>query len=324
METRSGRTIGDLSTASTAGTSSMPPSSVQATTYIPLPHLRDPGTFSGDVRPVRHHPWDRAVEFGEGPFKCGSNVLGKSRVLRLALEGPCHWKPLRNLIERTCSSAQVFYAAVRELARSRLEGGAQAQRIWMVGDVIVTKNPCMHPGDLRKLTAVNVPQLHHVRDCIVFPVKGDRPHPEEMAGKHALPFHMHASLHRAFTQSMLDEKKIVLQVQDMIDLFCQYIKGDKIGLIANAHLVWADLLDAGINSRRCRNQARKCSVNLDFANCGDLKGLQNSQKPPMYPDFMEKQGAKNTYCSRKVLGQLYRNYTKVELSTEYLDVVENT
>ncbi|KAH7934557.1 hypothetical protein HPB51_029076 [Rhipicephalus microplus] len=49
------------------------------------------------------------------------------------------------------------------------------------GDVIVTKNPCMHPGDIRKLTAVNVPQLHHVRDCIVFPAKGDRPHPDNMA-----------------------------------------------------------------------------------------------------------------------------------------------
>ncbi|KAL3226177.1 hypothetical protein MRX96_049022 [Rhipicephalus microplus] len=96
----------------------------------------------------------------------------------------------------------------------------------------------------------------------------------------------------------------------MIDFFCQYIKGDKIGLIANAHLVWADLLDAGINSHRCRDLARKCSVNLDFAKCGDLKGLQNSEKPPMYPDFMEKQGAKNTYCSRKVLGQLYRNCKK--------------
>ncbi|KAH8028148.1 hypothetical protein HPB51_013518 [Rhipicephalus microplus] len=48
METHSGRTIGDLSTASTAGTSSTPPSSVQATTYVTLPHLRDSGTFSGD------------------------------------------------------------------------------------------------------------------------------------------------------------------------------------------------------------------------------------------------------------------------------------
>ncbi|KAL3208266.1 hypothetical protein MRX96_039262 [Rhipicephalus microplus] len=60
-------------------------------------------------------PWDRAVEFGEGPFKCGSDVLGKSRVLRLALEGLRHWEPLCNLIQRTRSSAQVFYAAVREL-----------------------------------------------------------------------------------------------------------------------------------------------------------------------------------------------------------------
>ncbi|KAH7931631.1 hypothetical protein HPB51_029775 [Rhipicephalus microplus] len=251
METRSGRTIGDLSTASTAGTSSMPPSSVQATTYIPLPHLRDPGTFSGD------------------------------------------------------------------------------------GDVIVTKNPCMHPGDIRKLTAVNVPQLHHVRDCIVFPAKGDRPHPDEMAGSDLdgdeysvlwyadLIFRTNCSPMQYYSDPPR-EQKTPIQVQDMIDFFCQYIKGDKIGLIANAHLVWADLLDAGINSRRCRDLARKCSVNLDFAKCGDLKGLQNSEKPPMYPDFMEKQGAKNTYCSRKVLGQLYRNCKKVQLSTEYLDVVENT
>lgn len=60
-------------------------------------------------------PWDRAVEFGEGPFKCGADVLGKSRVLRLALSGPRHWEPLCNLILRTRSGAQVYYAAVREL-----------------------------------------------------------------------------------------------------------------------------------------------------------------------------------------------------------------
>lgn len=116
----------------------------------------------------------------------------------------------------------------------------------------------------------------------------------------------------------------IMQVQDMIDFFCQYIKGDKIGLIANAHLVWADMLDGGINSRRCRDLARKCAVNLDFAKCGDLKGFQNSEKPPMYPDFMEKLDTKNTYCSKKVLGQLYRNCKKVELSTECLDVVEDS
>ncbi|XP_075534423.1 uncharacterized protein LOC142568311 [Dermacentor variabilis] len=231
----------------------------------------------------------------------------------------------------TLEYGQVFVQYSNDMLRYKVNDPATI----LEGDVIVTKNPCMHPGDIRKLTAVNVPQLHHVRDCIVFPAKGDRPHPDEMAGSdldgdeysvlwyedlifkaNCNPMNYHHDPPR--------ERKTPIVVQDMIDFFCQYIKGDKIGLIANAHLVWADLLDAGINSRRCRDLARKCAVNLDFAKCGDLKGFQNAEKPPMYPDFMEKQDTKNTYCSRKVLGQLYRNCKKVELSTECLDVVEDT
>ncbi|CAN8028491.1 unnamed protein product, partial [Ixodes persulcatus] len=50
------------------------------------------------------------------------------------------------------------------------------------GTVLVTKCPCLHPGDVRKFKAVDVPALHHVKDCIVFPAKGSRPHPNEMAG----------------------------------------------------------------------------------------------------------------------------------------------
>lgn len=231
----------------------------------------------------------------------------------------------------TLEYGQVFVQYSNDLLRYKTGDPATIVQ----GDVIVTKNPCMHPGDIRKLTAVNVPELHHVRDCIVFPAKGDRPHPDEMAGSdldgdeysvlwyqelifkaNSNPMHYYNDPPR--------EKKENIKVQDMVDFFCQYIKGDKIGLIANAHLVWADMLDNGINSRRCRDLARKCAVNLDFAKCGDLKGFQNCEKPPMYPDFMEKLDTKNTYCSRKVLGQLYRNCKKVEMSTECLDVVEDS
>ncbi|XP_075527685.1 uncharacterized protein LOC142559884 [Dermacentor variabilis] len=52
----------------------------------------------------------------------------------------------------------------------------------LTGTVLVTKCPCLHPGDVRKFEAVDVPALHHIRDCIVFPAKGSRPHPNEMAG----------------------------------------------------------------------------------------------------------------------------------------------
>ena len=40
------------------------------------------------------------------------------------------------------------------------------------GKIAVAKNPCMHPGDIRVLNAVDKPQLRHLVNCIVFPSKG--------------------------------------------------------------------------------------------------------------------------------------------------------
>jgi len=38
--------------------------------------------------------------------------------------------------------------------------------------IAVAKNPCMHPGDIRVLQAVDNPKLRHLVNCIVFPSKG--------------------------------------------------------------------------------------------------------------------------------------------------------
>ncbi|CAK0809375.1 unnamed protein product [Prorocentrum cordatum] len=48
--------------------------------------------------------------------------------------------------------------------------------------VMVTKNPCLHPGDVLLLDAVDCSALQHVVDCVVFPVQGHRPHPDESSG----------------------------------------------------------------------------------------------------------------------------------------------
>jgi RNA-dependent RNA polymerase len=65
---------------------------------------------------------------------------------------------------------------------SRRNYNREERKIVVVGKIVVTKNPCHHPGDLRTFEAVDVPKLRHLVDCIVFPQQGERPHPNEISG----------------------------------------------------------------------------------------------------------------------------------------------
>jgi RNA-dependent RNA polymerase len=51
-----------------------------------------------------------------------------------------------------------------------------------VGPVMITKHPVMHPGDVRMLLAVDVPQLRDKRNVLLFSKKGNHPEPDKMAG----------------------------------------------------------------------------------------------------------------------------------------------
>ncbi|CAI2367533.1 unnamed protein product [Moneuplotes crassus] len=49
------------------------------------------------------------------------------------------------------------------------------------GEVLVTRSPCVHPGDIRKLKAVFKEPLKHYVNVVIFSTKGDRPDQEKMA-----------------------------------------------------------------------------------------------------------------------------------------------
>ncbi|KAF4956901.1 hypothetical protein FGADI_3504 [Fusarium gaditjirri] len=49
-------------------------------------------------------------------------------------------------------------------------------------EIIVIRNPCLHPGDWQKFKVVERPELSHLVDCIVFPTRGRRPAADMMSG----------------------------------------------------------------------------------------------------------------------------------------------
>ena len=73
-----------------------------------------------------------------------------------------------------------------------LKEGECAVKVTMDGDgqpmalkgmeILVTRNPCLHPGDLQKFTVVEKSELSHLTDCIVFPTRGKRPSADMMSG----------------------------------------------------------------------------------------------------------------------------------------------
>ncbi|KAK3043720.1 hypothetical protein RJ639_001916 [Escallonia herrerae] len=191
-------------------------------------------------------------------------------------------------------------------------------RVVVKGLVAVAKNPCLHPGDVRILEAIDVPGLHHLFDCLVFPQKGERPHADEASGSDLdgdLYFvtwdqNLIPPSKRSWTpMEYIPAKEKVLPREvrhlDIIDFFSRNMVNENLGAICNAHVVHADLNEYGALDEKCLKLAELAALAVDFPKTGKNVFMPSQLKPKLYPDFMGKEEFKS-YKSTKILGKLYR------------------
>ena len=200
-------------------------------------------------------------------------------------------------------------------------------KVTITGQVVVTKNPCLHPGDIRILKAVQCSSLSHMVDCIVFPVKGNRPIPDQIAGSdldgdmywtcwlpdlipprgNVTPMH--------FDKREARCAKEPIRSADLVDYFVDHIRYDVVGLIANAHLTIADQENDGACNEKCLKLAQLHSDAVDYPKTGyyPKNKITSELRQKRYPDFLQKHW-EPMYISQKILGHLYHQC--VDISNE--------
>ncbi|KAL1818418.1 hypothetical protein ACET3Z_013287 [Daucus carota] len=188
----------------------------------------------------------------------------------------------------------------------------------LIGRVVVTKNPCLHPGDIRVLEAVYDESLmkNGLTNCLVFPQKGERPHPNECSGgdldgdlyfiswdEKLIPPRTVAPMDYTGRRPRLMDHDVSLE--EIQRFFVDYLINDSLGTISTAHLVHADLDQDKALSETCLYLANLHSMAVDFAKTGAPAEMPRALKPRMFPDFMER-WEKQCYTSQGALGKLYR------------------
>lgn len=183
----------------------------------------------------------------------------------------------------------------------------------ITGRVVVAKNPCLHPGDIRVLEAVDCPELAHLVNVVVFSQQGQRPLPNMCSGsdldgdEYFVSWNKNLAPKYTSKPMAYDKEKECpeeINVEKVKDYFIGFMKSEVLGRIANLHLAYADL--NGVCSNEALFLAELHSKAVDYPKTGNLVEIPYTYKMKKWPDFMEKKGLPS-YESPGIIGKLYRS-----------------
>ncbi|TKR70871.1 hypothetical protein L596_022840 [Steinernema carpocapsae] len=189
------------------------------------------------------------------------------------------------------------------------------------GRVLMSKNPAIIGGDVRVFEAVDVPELTHLVDVVVFPRYGPRPHPDEMAGsdldgdEYTLIWDKNLLLDYTMdfpkAKAKVEEIKEDQIVDKFREFFVDYVRNDSVGQLSVAHLAVSDLY--GLDCQPSNNLAVKIAKALDFSKTGEspsqIRG--EGESPAINPDFLEKRHCPSGR-SPGLNGQIYRRAKEID------------
>ncbi|KAG1874208.1 RdRP-domain-containing protein [Suillus tomentosus] len=193
----------------------------------------------------------------------------------------------------------------------------------ILGEAAITRSPQIHPGDLQVVTAVDRPELAHLKNVVVFSCEGQRALASCLGGgdldgddfnlildRKLLPTHYGEP--GEYQALPIKRTEAPCDISDVVEFVFDYIEADLVGLIAIHHLRFSDLEDPGC--AECMELAKLASHAVDFPKSGtpvnftQLPRFRSRNQPK--PDFLAKEGADlnsdQYYNSKKLLGQLYR------------------
>ena len=216
----------------------------------------------------------------------------------------------------------------------QLSKGPNDREHILTGPMLLARNPSLHPGDIRVVCGVDVPHLHHLRDCVVLPQTGDRDVASMCSGGDLdgddfeiiwdpdllHPQRNHAPMdYRAPPKIELDRS---ITDNDLANFFIRYMKNDSLPTIAHAHVAHADASPDGVKDPKCLELAALHSKAVDFVKTGQEARMTQDLRPKQYPHFMEKRNQRKTYKSEKVLGKLFDMVERVKFEPSILNAFD--
>ena len=201
------------------------------------------------------------------------------------------------------------------------------------GRVLVYKNPCLHPGDLLTLTAVDRPELRHLVNVIVFPIIGITSLPASSGGSdldgdefaiiwdnNLIP--PENSTVKSLNYNLVLKAALVMEHEQrniepndpsiqgrLSEAYHKVVSNDSLGIISHYHLSICDQQPQGARDALSIELAKAASLAVDSPKTGVIPEIPNEARRLIaehgYPDFMQKSEC-TSYVSSKLLGEFYR------------------